>query len=74
METKKEVSSTLSWFSLFAGLAAGTALGIAFAPKPGRETRAKVRDWLKNKRDETRERLHTGRSRSYAEEYPKVEA
>lgn len=50
------------------GAAIGTALGVLFAPKAGRETRKDMSQWLKEKRENSRveyramkEALETGR-------------
>lgn len=36
------------------GVAVGAAIGILYAPKKGEETRKDVKDWLKAKREQTR--------------------
>ncbi len=42
--------------ALLAGLAAGTAIGILFAPEKGSETRDKLNDSLKNLSDSIKDR------------------
>jgi gas vesicle protein len=38
-------------FSAVAGIAAGTALGLLFAPESGNETRDRIGRWLKERRE-----------------------
>lgn len=46
-----------TWPYLLGGVAVGVAFGVLFAPKPGRETRRDMAEWLKEKRWKTREFL-----------------
>ena len=43
----------LPW--LIGGAAVGAAIGVLYAPKGGKETRADLADWLKKKRAQSRE-------------------
>ncbi|MBI5244363.1 MAG: YtxH domain-containing protein [Elusimicrobia bacterium] len=53
------------WLPYFvAGLGAGALFGVLFAPRPGKETREKIGDWLKQKRHETEETLHELREKA----------
>ncbi len=36
------------------GVALGAVVGVLYAPKSGKETRLEVKDWLKQKREESR--------------------
>jgi gas vesicle protein len=49
-------NSSKSIIALFAGLAAGVALGILFAPEKGSETRDKLADSLKDLGDSLKEK------------------
>lgn len=46
-----------TWPYLLGGLTIGTVLGLLFAAKPGREAREDVKDWLRKRREESREAL-----------------
>lgn len=49
--------------SLVAGLA-GAAAGVLFAPRSGRETRAKMRDTSRDMRNKAEETLDSGKSKA----------
>ncbi|MBI5240140.1 MAG: YtxH domain-containing protein [Elusimicrobia bacterium] len=44
-------------FGAVTGVAAGAVMGLLFAPKSGKETRAGLGDWLEEKRDKGSELL-----------------
>ena len=46
------------WLPFFlAGVGVGALAGVLFAPRSGKETREKIGDWVKEKRQETEETL-----------------
>ena len=51
------MASTKSFFSLLAGLAAGAAIGILYAPDKGWKTRARVRKAAENGYDDLKDNL-----------------
>ena len=50
------------WF--LAGLGIGAAVGILYAPKPGDETRQRIRDVAKESRETVRARAHQAREQA----------
>ncbi len=56
---ENRAGSALPFF--LGGAAIGVILGVLFAPKEGRETRRELKDWLKDKREETKELLARAR-------------
>lgn len=53
--SRQEAGAGLAFFLV--GAAVGAALGVLFAPRSGRETREKLGDWLKERRDQGSELL-----------------
>ena len=51
--TDNKVLKALPWF--IGGIAIGATVGLLFAPKAGKETREDLADWLKEKREQTRD-------------------
>lgn len=64
MASQDRGGSTFVAFLL--GAAAGAALGVLFAPRPGRETREQLADWLKDRREKGSELLTRVREESIA--------
>ena len=58
---EREFRSTLGLFLL--GAASGALLGVMFAPRSGKETRARMGDWLKTKRERTEELVQSLREK-----------
>ena len=51
--TENRLLKALPW--LIGGAAVGAAFGVLYAPKAGKETRADLSDWLRKKRQQTRD-------------------
>lgn len=51
--TENRMLKALPW--LIGGAAVGAAFGVLYAPKAGKETRADLSDWLRKKREQTRD-------------------
>ncbi|HVE14388.1 MAG TPA: YtxH domain-containing protein [Elusimicrobiota bacterium] len=49
--------------AFFVGAAAGAVAGMLLAPASGRESREALRDWLKDKREESREAVISRKER-----------
>lgn len=55
---EKNEKTSYSGFTLFlTGIALGAVAGVLFAPRKGEETRKQLGDWLKEKREKSREAL-----------------
>jgi len=50
---ENKLTKALPWF--IGGVVVGAAVGVLYAPKKGEETRRDVAEWLRQKREETRE-------------------
>jgi gas vesicle protein len=50
------------WWPFVAGLAAGAVLGVFFAPRSGKETRATIRDTGRQVKDDVDEAVHKART------------
>lgn len=61
-------------FYFLTGVAAGAALGVLFAPRPGDETRERVADWLKQRRAKGEELLHKVKDESLVQKEALVAA
>ena len=53
-------------FLFLTGAAVGGALGVLLAPRSGHQTREKLADWLKDRRERGEELLHTVKDESLA--------